>query len=65
LAGDSILQINGTATDTLSHMDAQNAIKQSGGRLQLRMKYVNYCYLSNDAMHAMLWRLFADYKYFY
>ncbi|XP_066934187.1 LIM domain-binding protein 3-like isoform X5 [Clytia hemisphaerica] len=38
LAGDSIVSINGIATSTLSHMDAQNTIKQSGSTLQLTMK---------------------------
>lgn len=38
LAGDSIVSINGVSTDSLSHMDAQNAIKQSGQRLGLLMR---------------------------
>ena len=38
LAGDQIVAINGSATEQLTHMEAQNLIKSAGNRLQLQLK---------------------------
>lgn len=38
MAGDTILVINGTSTDTLTHLEAQNLIKNAGSRLQLKLR---------------------------
>ena len=38
LAGDQIIAINGSATEQLTHMEAQNLIKSAGNRLQLQLK---------------------------
>ena len=38
LAGDQIVAINGSATEQLTHMEAQNLIKNAGNRLQLQLK---------------------------
>ena len=41
-AGDFIHEINGVNTDTLSHMEAQNLIKNAGARLQMRIRSVTF-----------------------
>ncbi|XP_057297447.1 PDZ and LIM domain protein 5-like isoform X2 [Hydractinia symbiolongicarpus] len=38
MAGDTILVINGTSTETLTHLEAQNLIKNAGSRLQLKLR---------------------------
>ena len=39
MAGDVISEINGVATENLSHMEAQNHIKNAGSTLQLKVRY--------------------------